>query len=356
MAGSMRCYQINAFGQDLVETALDRPRLTGSEVLVRVRGAGVCHSDVHICEGHYDLGGGRTLSFADRIRFPRTLGHEVAGELIELGPDAEGVEIGANYLICSWIGCRACDQCLEGLENLCVNPGFIGVNRDGGFADVVVVPHPRYLVPLGGLDPVVAAPMVCSGLTTYSAIKKFGPLDARRPLVIIGAGGLGLIAIEIARMLGSSGVVIVEKNEARRAAALTAGALAAIDPGGETAVDAIRQAVGGPVWGVLDLVGTGETAQLAVEALAKTGKLVIVGLFGGALTVPVPTFPLKVLTIQGSYTGSPAELVELVELAQRLGVPSAPVDIRPLSSAASAIADLRDGLVTGRIVLAPDEA
>lgn len=348
----MRCYQINEFGGSVEPADVELLPVTGSAVRLKVIAAGVCHSDVHICEGHYDLGGGRKISFAERIKFPRTLGHEVSGEVVEVGPDVEGVAIGDICLVCSWIGCGECEQCAQGLENLCVSPRFVGVNRDGGFAEFVDVPDPRYLIELGHLDPIAAAPMVCSGLTTFSALKKFGPLEGRRPIVVIGAGGLGLIAIAVARMLGSVGVVVVELDAAKREAALAAGALAAIAPG-EAALDDIRQAVGGPVWAVLDLVGSGSTAKLGVDVLDKTGKLVVVGLFGGAIDLPVPTFPLKVLTIQGSYTGSPAELREFVALAREKGLPAAPLDKRPLSAAPAALADLKAGRVIGRVVLQP---
>lgn len=347
----MRCYQINDFGRSVEAAEVQLAPVTGSSVRLKVLSAGVCHSDVHICEGHYDLGGGRKISFADRIRFPRTLGHEVSGEIVEVGPDASGVAVGDVCLVCSWIGCGTCEQCAQGLENLCVNPGFIGVNRDGGFAEFVDVPDPHYLIDLGDLDPVAAAPMVCSGLTTYSALKKFGPLGGKRPIVVIGAGGLGLIAIAVAKMLDGR-VVVVELDPAKRDVALSAGASATIVPG-DDAVEEIKRAVGGPVWAVLDLVGSSSTAKLAVDVLDKTGKLVIVGLFGGAIDLPVPTFPLKVLTIQGSYTGSPVELRELVELAREKGLPAAPLDQRPLSAAPTAIEDLKAGRVIGRIVLRP---
>ncbi|OZI78010.1 hypothetical protein CAL22_04050 [Bordetella genomosp. 12] len=349
----MRCYQIRAFGTELSEAVVDLPALEGAQVRLKVIGAGVCHSDVHICEGHYQLGGGKTLSFADRIRFPRTLGHEVSGEVVAVGPDVAHLAVGDVCLACSWIGCMECDHCRQGLENLCTAPRVIGVNRDGGFAEYVDLPDERYAIPLGDLDPVAAAPMVCSGLTTYSALKKFGPLQARRPLVVIGAGGLGLIAISVARMLGATGVVTVEIDPARRQAALDAGASHAIDPAAPDAVAAIKAAVGGQVWGVLDVVGSSETVQLALDALDKAGQLVVVGLFGGAISIPVPSLPLKVLTIQGSYTGSPAELREFIALARRLGLPRVPLDIRPLSHAPQALKDLQQGKVVGRIVLTP---
>jgi D-arabinose 1-dehydrogenase-like Zn-dependent alcohol dehydrogenase len=349
----MRCFQLTGFGERLSSNSLPTPVPTGSEVLVKVRGAGVCHSDVHIYEGHYDLGGGRKLSFADRIKMPLTLGHETAGEAVECGPEARGIELGRNYLVCSWVGCGRCAACLESQEHLCAAPRFLGVNQNGGYADYVLVPHPRYLVDLGDLDPVAAAPLVCSGLTTFSALRKFGSLIQKSPLVIIGAGGLGLIALGILKILGGQGAIVVELDARKRAAALSAGAIAAIDPKAEDAVAQIRTAVGGSVHGVLDLVGSGETATLGVDCLDKGGRLVVVGLFGGSMNLPVPMIPMKSLTIQGSYIGSPAELRELVALVREHGMPATPLDRRPLSAAPDALDDLRSGQVVGRVVLTP---
>lgn len=353
MRAMMRCYQLTGFGQDLAAGEQTRPEPAGTEVLLKVRGAGVCHSDVHLWEGHYDLGGERKLSFADRLKLPLTLGHESAGEVVALGPEAKGVAIGASCLACSWIGCLECSACSVGDEHLCAAPRFLGVNRDGGYADYVLVPHPRYLVEIGDLDPVAAAPLVCSGLTTYSALKKFGPLLQHQLLAIIGAGGLGLIALGLLRQLGGKGAVVVELDPRKREAAMAAGAVATVDPKAPDAAAQLRKALGGSVLGVLDLVGSGETATLAVETLDKGGRLVIVGLFGGAMTLAVPLVPMKALTIQGSYIGSPTELRELVALVREHGLPATPLDRRPLTAAPTALDDLRRGKVLGRVVLTP---
>lgn len=353
MRPMMRCYQLTGFGQSLAGNEQPQPAPSGTEVLVKVRGAGVCHSDVHLWDGHYDLGSERKLSFADRLKLPLTLGHESAGEVMALGPDAQGVAEGALCVVCSWIGCRKCTACEAGDEHLCVAPRFLGVNRDGGYADYILVPHPRYLVEIGDLDPVSAAPLVCSGLTTYSALKKFGPLLARHPIAIIGAGGLGLIALGVLKMLGGKGAVVVEIDPRKREAAIAAGALATVDPKAPDAAAQLRKALGGSVLGILDLVGSGETATLGVETLDKGGRLVIVGLFGGAMNLAVPLVPMKALTIQGSYIGSPAQLRELVALVREHGMPVTPIDRRPLSQAASALDDLRLGKVVGRVVLVP---
>ena len=352
---SIRCHQLVAFGSPLEERQSFYPAPQGSEVVLRVVASGVCHSDLHLCEGEHDLGRGRKIKLEGRLPLPVTPGHEIAGEVVELGPHAHGFEVGQVVLACSWIGCGACRACLAGDEHLCRAPQFLGVNRDGGYATFVTIPHSRYLIDLAGIDPARGAPLVCSGLTTFSALKK---LDAhvalaRQPIVVIGAGGLGLMSLAILKMLGGVGAVMVEIDPVKREAALAAGALAAIDPKSPGAVKAIRQAAGGDVAGVIDLVGSGETGELGFELLSQGGKLVIVGLFGGAMTLSVPLIPMKSAKIEGSYIGSPAELRELMALVRVHGVPEIPLDLRALSSVNQALTDLREGRVVGRVVLRP---
>jgi len=349
----MRCMHLGGFLQRLVPEERPLPVPRGTEVLVRTLGAGMCHSDLHIWEGSYDLGGDRKLSFEGRVQFPLVMGHESTGEVVALGPDADGVAIGSRHLVCGWIGCGSCRACAVGDEHLCVAPRFLGVNRPGGYADHIVVPHPRYLIDLGALDPVAAAPLACAGLTTYGALKKAGPVLGDANIVVIGAGGLGLMALALLKRMGGKGAVVVEIDARKREAALEAGALAAVDPRAPDASTKIREALAGPVLFVLDLVGSGESVGLAYSMLDKSGKLVVVGLLGGSVELSVPLLPMRAATLQGSYIGSPAELRELVELV-RTGPPlSMPIDRRPLDRADEALADLRAGKVVGRVVLVP---
>lgn len=349
----MKCFHLTGFRQQLVLADKLVPEPTGSQVLLKVLAAGVCHSDVHIWEGGYDLGNDQTMSFEGRIKFPLTMGHESAGEVIAMGPDAKGVRLGDKCLICSWIGCGECAFCKDGDEHLCTAPRFLGVNQDGGYADHIMVPHDRYLIDLKGIDPVAAAPLACSGLTTYSALKKAGPRLSRDPIVIIGAGGLGLMGLNLLKIMGGKGAVVVELDAAKRQAALDAGALAAIDPKAPDVDKQIRSALGAPVYFVLDLVGSGETAALGFRLLDKGGKQVIVGLFGGAMSLSVPMVTMRAVSIVGSYIGSPGELRELVQLVQTAGMPVMPLDRRRLQDANEALADLRGGRVMGRVVLIP---
>lgn len=350
----MRCYCVTHHGQPLELVQRDTPQPQGTEVLVRVQAAGLCHSDLHIWEGYYDLGGGKKLSLADRgIKLPLTLSHEICGEVVAAGPDAGDVKTGAVAVVHPWIGCGQCAACQRGEENICVKPQSLGVMRDGGFADYVIVPHPRYLVDLGGLDPVKAAPLACAGVTTYSAVKKFGERIHQDPVVIIGAGGLGMMAIEVLKALGAKGAVVVDVDPGKREAALKAGALAAIDARASDAVKQIAEATGGGARAVLDLVGATPTVKLALDSCARGGHVVVVGLMGGDITLSLPIIPMRPLRIEGSYVGTLPELRELVALMSAGKMQPASVTQRPLEEVNEALEALAQGKVMGRQVLVP---
>lgn len=353
----MRCYCVLHHGQalELVEKTIPEPQ--GTEVLLKVRAAGVCHTDLHLWEGHYDLGGGKKLTLAERgIQPPLTLSHEIVGEVVAAGPGAQqaaGVQTGRVALVHPWIGCGECAACLRGEENICIKPQALGVVRPGGFAEYVIVPHPRYLVDIDGLEPAQAAPLACAGVTTYSALKKLGERISTDPVVIIGAGGLGLMAIEVLKALGGKGAIVVDLDPVKREAARAAGALQVIDARAADAAQQIQQATGGGARAVLDLVGATPTVSLAMASAARGGHIVICGLMGGDLTLALPVIPMRPLTLQGSYVGTLQELQELVNLVKRTGMKAIPVSTRPLAEANAALQDLHHGRVVGRTVLVP---
>src|ERR1700710_3302131 len=228
----MKSFQVAEFNAPLKEVDHPTPEPTGSQVLLRVKAAGVCHSDLHIWEGGYDLGHGRKpLSLKDRgVSLPRTRGHETVGEVLAFGPDAKGdtggLKVGDVALVYPWLGCGKCETCLAGDENMCVvKPNAIGVYCDGGYADHMTGPHPKYLLNLKGLDPVTAAPHACSGVTTYSAIKKV-EFALKSPIVIFGAGRLGLMALSLLKAMGGKGAIVVDIDARKREAAEAAGRLA----------------------------------------------------------------------------------------------------------------------------------
>jgi propanol-preferring alcohol dehydrogenase len=351
---AMKSYQLVEFGGPLQGADLPTPQPSGDEVVIKVRAVGVCHSDLHIWEGEYDLGAGRRLLLKDRgIRLPLTMGHETAGEIVAVGPDVKDRKVGEVCLVYPWIGCGQCRVCRMGDENLCMKPRCIGVHCDGGYSDHLLVAHSKYLLPLDGLDPVAIAPFACSGLTTYSALKKLGPAIKEEPVLVIGAGGLGLMCVALLKAMGGKGAVVVDIDASRRAAALKAGALAAVDGAAPDAAAQVAAALGGPCWCAIDLVGSPATASLGFDALAKGGKLIMVGLFGGAAPWPLPLIPMKAVTIEGSYTGNLTELKELLDLVRKGAVPAIPIGVRPMSAATETLEDLRLGRIVGRVVMTP---
>jgi D-arabinose 1-dehydrogenase-like Zn-dependent alcohol dehydrogenase len=344
----MRCYCVMHHGQPLVAVDKDLPVPQGSEVLVKVKAAGLCHTDLHLWDGHYDLGGGKKLMLADRgIKPPLTLSHEIVGEVVGSG---------RTMLVHPWIGCGECAACRRGEENICIKPQSLGVVRPGGFAEYVIVPHARYLVPIDGLDDAEAAPLACAGVTTYSALKKFGERLQTDPLVIIGAGGLGLMAIEVLKAMtgsGGQGAIVVDIDPAKREAALAAGARLAIDAKAADAVAQVQAATNGGARAVLDLVGATPTVTLATAACARGGHIVICGLMGGDITLSLPVIPMRPLTIQGSYVGTLEELRELVAIVQRTKMKPIPVQRRPMAEVNAAMQALAAGQVVGRTILVP---
>ena len=219
-----------------------------------------------------------------------------------------------------------------------------------------IAPHPRHLVDPGTIDPAVAATYACSGITVYSAIRKTMPIPPTEAIVVVGAGGLGLNAIAVLKALKHQNIVVVDISPEKRDAALKAGAHKVVDGTGAGVTQRIVEAAGGPVLAVIDLVNGTQTARFAFDALRKGGKLVQVGLFGGELMLPLPVMAIRALTVQGSYVGNPKELRELVKLAQDGTLPALPVAMVPQSQANDALMRLRDGRVTGRLVLRSEAA
>jgi D-arabinose 1-dehydrogenase-like Zn-dependent alcohol dehydrogenase len=348
----MRSYQVCECGAPLRLAEGEVPEPAGAQVLLEVLAAGVCHSDLHIWDGYYEIGGGKQLNLVDRgIKLPLTMGHENVGRVIALGPEARGVKVGDIRLVNPWIGCGECKVCRRGEENLCVKPRFLGVFSQGGYATHLLVPHARHLFDIGKLAPSEAAPLACSGVTAFAALKKVAATLPDEPLVVIGAGGVGLMGITLARKMGAKEVIAVDIDAGKREAALQAGATRAIDGNAADAVGQIQAATGGGAWAVIDFVGSGATASLALGAVIKGGTIVVVGLFGGEVTVPTPFLPLRAMTLRGSYVGSHRDIAELLELVQRAGLPAVPIRRRPLDEVSAALGDLRAGKVVGRVVL-----
>jgi alcohol dehydrogenase, propanol-preferring len=350
----MRMFQVCVCGEPLQLKEQPTPTPAGTEVLLKMVAAGVCHSDLHLSDGYFDLGGGKLMSLQDRgMKLPVTLGHENVGDVVAAGPQAQGVKIGARVMAHPWIGCGTCAVCQRGEENLCRAMKSLGVFLNGGYADYIMVPHPRYLIDIGDLAPERVAPLACSGVTTYGALKKVASTLKTEPTVIIGAGGLGLMCIALHKAMGGHSTIVVDIDPAKREAAKKAGAAAVFDGRAADAAQQIITATNGGAWAVIDLVGSSATARLGVDCLIKGGKYVIVGLYGGDVTLSLPPLPMRAITIQGSYVGSLPETRELIDLVRRTGLPPVPVATRPLTDVNAVLSDLRAGKIIGRVVLTP---
>jgi D-arabinose 1-dehydrogenase-like Zn-dependent alcohol dehydrogenase len=351
-ARQMRSYKLTQFGAPLHEIIESPPLPTGTQVLLRVRACGVCHSDIHVSEGYFDLGRGRKVDLSGAIPLPRILGHEIVGVVDELGPDASGVRVGDRRVIYAWGGCGRCALCQAGQENLCARPKNVGIHRDGGFSNYVLVDHPKYLVEFDPLPEPFAATLACSGLTAYSALKMAAPVDADHPLLIIGAGGLGLAAIGLTRALYGVGPIVADIDPTKREAAMEAGASATVDPSDPDLRERLLKETGG-FSAAIDFVGAESSAGFGLALLRKGGRIYIVGLFGGLIEIPLATLPLRAVGVIGVFVGTLPEFRELLALAREGRIKPMPIETRPLLAAQQSLNDLRAGRIRGRVVLTP---
>ena len=317
-------------------------------VLVKIGGAGACHSDLHILEAPPKPGPAVT---------PFTLGHENAGWVEKLGPGATGFAPGDPVIVYGPWGCGLCMNCRVGKENYCQNPENVkagGLGADGGMAPYLLVPSTRFLIPLGTLDPRDAAPLSDAALTSYHAVKRsLDVLGAGSTAVVIGAGGLGQMAIQVLRALsGATTVIAVDTSADKLEIAKRMGA----DEGllsGDAAVKRIKDITRGHgAELVLDMVGVNPTLTMAAQVARVLGHLTIVGLGSAALPVNFRS-PAKECSVASPYWGYITELMEVVDLAQA-GKIKMLVEHFPLERASEAYHLLHDGKIRGRAVVTPN--
>jgi D-arabinose 1-dehydrogenase-like Zn-dependent alcohol dehydrogenase len=342
----MISYQTSKPGAPLVKVEENTPAPTGTEILLKTIACGVCHSDIHLHEGVFELGGGKQLDVGQE---GLTLGHEIFGEVLAMGPDAQDVSIGDRRVVFPWIGCGECPDCNRGEEQLCTPGRALGIVRPGGFSDHVIVPHSRYLFDKGDVSDSLAATYACSGLTAFGALKKVGEIRGDDNIVIIGAGGVGMMAIQIARALGMDPIV-VDIDEAKLSAAKDLGVTRTFDSSDRQTAKEIRKSTGG-AYAALDFVGAESSVNYGLGCLRKGGMLVVIGLYGGALSIPIPFLPMNARIIQGSYVGSLDDMEKLMTMVREGKISPIGITERPLSEANQALDDLKAGKVSGRQVL-----
>ncbi|MGI8998122.1 MAG: alcohol dehydrogenase catalytic domain-containing protein [Candidatus Limnocylindria bacterium] len=338
----MRAIRLHAPGESMRLEDVPSPEPDGTEVRIRVAGCGVCHTDLHIVDGTQT-----------RVSLPVTLGHEVAGFVDAVGPEAGDTAIGQTLLVYDGWGCGRCRECLADAEQRCDDSVAPGFQADGGYAEGMLIPHPRHLVPLRGVDPVRAAPLADAGVTPYRAVRR-----AERWLVpgarvlVIGAGALGQFALQYLRLVPEAGAGLIigvrERSAARLERAMALGADIGLldgDTGSSTA------ALGGPADVVLDFVGTDETLAQAAAAIGPDGLVVLIGEAGGSLPFGFGGLPVESWLTTVAW-GSYPDLREVVRLVED-GSMDWQVETLPLADAAEAHARLRAGDIDGRLVLVP---
>ncbi|MEX0656917.1 MAG: alcohol dehydrogenase [Nitrosopumilaceae archaeon] len=358
----MKAARIMGPNEPLQMAELESPKPNENQVVIKVKSVGVCHSDLHLWEGGYDLGDGKFMKVTDRgVKYPVTPGHEIVGTIMEIGKGVTGFSLDDVVLVYPWQGCGECPGCKAKNENLCDAPRSMGVFQDGGYADVVLIPHYKYLAKIEGVDSDAATSLACSGLTAYTAIKKAN-VNSPEFLVIIGAGGLGLMGIQIAKAITKAKIICVDLDDKRLETARELGAdfvinsnvIGSVTTGsGNAAQKIISLCNNKGADSVIDFVNAPNTAKMGLAVLRKRGNLVLVGLFGGALDISLVTIPLKAITIQGAYTGNYSDMLELIELAKK-GIIKPVISKRySLDEANQALHDLKDRKIIGRAVINP---
>ena len=347
----MRALQLTGWKQPPEWRDVPEPEPGPGEVLVRVAGAGACHSDLHLM---HDFEGG-ALPWGP----PFTLGHENAGWVEAMGPGVTGLETGEPVAVYGPWGCGRCRRCRQGIENYCERQAEIGaygggLGLDGGMAPLLLVPSARHLVSLGSLDPVEAAPLTDAGLTPYHAVKRSLPLLVPGShAVVIGAGGLGHLAVQLLDALCPATITVVDQRAEALALAAQVGATHTV-PAGPDAAPAVRELTrGAGADVVIDLVGVDATLALALAVARPMGHVTLVGIGGGSVSFSFFSQPYEV-ALATTYWGTLPELAEVLALAEA-GRIRPHVQRFPFDQALTVYDALAAGRVDGRAVVMPND-
>ena len=343
----MRAVQVVGFGEPVVVADVPEPEITGPEdVVVRVAGAGVCRTDLHIVEG------GLAEAFAQTL--PLTLGHENSGHVVAVGAAVRHLAPGDAVIVHPAVTCGFCDACRRGTDMHCRTWRFPGVDGlPGGYAELLRT-SARALVKLpSGTEPAPLAPFADAGLTAMHAVRRLASFTGPDATVVcLGSGGVGQVAIQLLRILTAARVVVVEPHEGRAATARRLGAHEVLTmPAGEAADAVLDLTDGRGAQAVLDLVGDGDVPQQALRMLAKGAVYSIVG-YGGGVRIEHLDMINRELTIVGNQIGSQGDLVDLMTLVTS-GRVTLDTEMFPLADAAEVLRAVHEGRIAGRAVLVP---
>ena len=348
----MRALRLLDWKSEPVLEEVEEPTAGPGQVVMRIGGAGACHSDLHLM---HDFSPGE-LPWGP----PFTLGHENAGWVHQLGEGVTGLEVGQAVAVYGPWGCGTCSRCQLGIETYCENlaaapapGGGGGLGWDGGMAEFMLVPAQRLVVPLPeGLDPIHAAPLTDAGLTPYHAIRRsWSKLTPDATAVVIGVGGLGHLAVQLLKATTAARVVAVDNRPEALELATGYGADVTVEAGTDAA-EQIRQSTGGRGADVvLDLVGSDATLALGTGVARQMGDVTIVGIAGGSMTFSFYSQAYEV-SLQTTYWGSRPELTEVLELGSR-GLVQPKVTQVSLEDAADAYRHMAEGKIQGRVVVVP---
>ena len=341
----MKAVQLDSYDQAPVVREVDDPTIEASDdVIVRIGGAGLCRTDVHVIEGQW--------AEKTNVPLPYTLGHENAGWIEEVGSGVSNVSVGDAVILHPHVTCGQCLPCRRGEDMHCVDPAFPGIDTDGGMADFIRT-SARSCVPLpDGVEPRAVAAHADAGLTAYHAVRKAAAqLAPNERCVVIGSGGLGHIGIQCLAAMSAAEIIVVDPNEAARDLAARCGAHHTIDTDG--AIDAVMELTDGAgAEALIDFVGEFGAVDMGKQMLRRHGTYYVVG-YSDPLEIPTIDIISTEISFVGCLVGTYTDLVELMNLASRGLVDLETVEY-PLSEVTRAIDDLEAGRLQGRGILIPD--
>ena len=344
---TMQAYRVPEWGSPATFMEVPVPVPGPGQILVRVAGASLCHSDFGMQQMPREFGEG--LGW----QMPFTLGHETGGTVAALGDGVAALSVGQPVALVSPTSCGECQFCLRGADNNCqFGASGRGYGRDGGLAPYVLVESARGIIPLDSLDPATVGPLTDAGATAMHAVRRVLPrLATGGTAVVIGAGGLGAFALQLLRALTGATVIAVDMNPDRLKVALELGAHHAITGVDDDTVDTLKRMTGGlGADAVLDFAGFDGTIAGGIAATAPGGAYGLVGAAGGTLTgqwFGVLPADGEVFNFQGSTIADARDVIRLAET----GAIRNEVDTYPFEQVAAAYADLHDGKLRGRAVI-----